>query len=66
MSLAELENNKFTIINEYFDLLRLILETSEVFKQEAQNNMVKLEAKITKKSDLNFFAQLFGDRRRFT
>jgi hypothetical protein len=55
MSLAELENNKFTIKNEYFDLLRLIWETTEVFKHEAKSNKVKFEAKICKKSDLNFF-----------
>ena len=61
MSLAELENSKFTIKNEYFDLLQLIWETSEVFKCEAKSKNVKYEAKISKKSDLNFFSQLFGD-----
>ena len=54
-NLAELENNKFTIKNEYFDLLRLFWETTEVFKHEAKSNKVKFEAKICKKSDLNFF-----------
>ena len=64
--MAELENNKFSIKNEYFDLLKLIWETLEVFKHEANCNKVKFDAKISKKSDLHFFGKVFGDPRRFT
>ena len=66
MSLAELETNKFSINNEYFNLPKLIWNSLEVFQHEATKKKVALEAKISKKSDLNLLCKLYGDPLRYT
>ena len=65
LSLAELENNKFSFNNDYFDLLKVIKQAFNVIKDQAGENNIKLEAITVRKSDLNFFKQIYGDERRY-
>ena len=52
MDLAKLENNQFRLTSEYFDLTHIINESFQMMIHMANENNIKLEAAIDKKSNL--------------
>ena len=52
LDLAKLENNQFRLTSEYFDLTHIINESFQMMIHMANENNIKLEAAIDKKSNL--------------
>ena len=66
MNEAQLRNGAFTLENDYFNLLELVLKCNKTQMVIAEQKQVKLVGPILDNAmDKFFFEDIFGDSRRF-
>ena len=62
-----MQNNTFTLENEYFNLLKLIRKSKQTFTSQCQvRNVVVLGPILDNPLDKFYFTAIFGDSRRYT
>ena len=66
LDLAKLQNNKFTLQNENFNLLETIHYAMKMTWATAKQKNVKLQASIDQAANLDLLSCVYGDKRRFT
>ena len=64
IDLAKIENNKFSLNQEYYDLSLTIHQTLEILLFQANEKQIELNVIIDKKSNLSLLNQIYGDSRR--
>jgi len=65
LDLAQLENSTFRINNQFFDLTQVITKAFSIVRHFSDDKNMKLVSKIDQ-SVLHFFANIYGDERRYT
>ena len=65
LDLAKLENNKFSMTNEFFNLQQTIYQALHMLQFMATQNGVELKAVIDKRIHLDLIQSIMGDERRF-
>ena len=65
LDLAKLENNSFTLTQEYFNLNDIIKESFQILLQMAKDKNIDLRADIDKKENLDLIQSIYGDQRRY-
>ena len=64
IDLAKIENNKFSLNEDYFDLTHAIYQTLEILLYQANEKNIELEVVVDKKSNLGLLKRIYGDSRR--
>ena len=64
LDLAKIENNKFKLYEEYFNLPQTITETFQIMLFWANSKNIELSAQIDSKDNLNIIKNVFGDEGR--
>ena len=65
LDLAKMENNHFSLTEEYFDLRTIIFESFQILLNMANDRNIKLQAQIDHKKNLDLIKNLYGDGRRY-
>jgi signal transduction histidine kinase len=65
LDLAKLENNQFSLSNDYFNLSNTIYEAFQMLQFVATEKEIELKAEIDKKIHLNLIQSIHGDQRRY-
>ena len=65
LDLAKLENNQFTVTNEYFNLQHTIFKALQMLQFMATQNGIELKAVIDQRIHLNLIQLIIGDERRY-
>lgn len=65
LDLAKLENNQFTLTNEYFNLQHTIFKALQMLQFMASQNEIELKAVIDKRIHLNLIQLMIGDEKRY-
>ena len=66
MDYAQLKNDSFNIVPEYFDLQKIIEQSLTTNSKSAESRQINLEGPIyTNSEDAIFFYQFYGDSRRY-
>ena len=66
MDYAQLQNSAFKIVNDYFDLTKVIKQSFQTNQSIAKRKNVHLEGPIfAEENNSIFFSRLYGDSRRY-
>ena len=66
MNQAQMANNTFTMVNEYFNCIELVQRCLRTMATQSTLKKVKLLGPIlTNPLDKFYFSQVFGDERRY-
>ena len=65
LDLAKMENNSFTLTQEYFNLNTIIKESFQILLHMANDNNINLKAEIDTKENLDLIQAIYGDERRY-
>ena len=61
LDLAKIENNKFTLNNNYFNLIDTIETTLKIMLFQANKKQIGFTVSINKKENLNLVENVYGD-----
>ena len=64
IDMAKIDNNKFSLNQEYYDLTETMHQTLEIMKFQANQKQIELEVNIDKHSNLNLLTNIYGDKTR--
>ena len=64
MDLAKMENNKYKMEIDNFNLVETVNETLDIMLHTAISKKIEFEVKIDKESNLQLISNLRGDARR--
>ena len=64
MDYAKMENNSFSVFNEYFDMVETIYESFQCISHQATEKKIELKALIDQPENLKFLHKFYGDKKR--
>jgi signal transduction histidine kinase len=65
LDLAKLENNSFSLSQEYFNLGSTIYEAFQILISNANQNNIEFRAEIDEEKNLDMIQLIHGDKRRY-
>ena len=65
LDLAKLENNSFSLTQEYFNLGSTIYEAFQILISTANQSNIEFRAEIDELKNLDMIQQIHGDKRRY-
>ena len=65
LDLAKLENNSFKFSESYFNLTQTIYESLQIILYSAHSRGLNLLVEIDNERNLDFFNEIYGDKRRY-
>ena len=64
IDMAKIENNKFSLNQDFYDLTHTVHQTLEILLFQANEKKIEFNVIIDKKSNLSLIKQIYGDTRR--
>ena len=65
MDLAKLDNDKFKLTINCFDLTKAVTNTLDILADMARQKEIEFEVKIDKERHICLYKNMFGDQQRF-